>query len=666
MTPEEFYDRFILALTSMKDKYELDSLHDALVLWFAENYLLLDPEDVRERIVKDSHAEGVDAVLIDPSNHDLLFVQARTAETFGNTNSNYGENNVKLTLQGMRFLLRGDYKGKITPSLENLVDEYHDLDHTEDYKTKVLFLTLKKPPISNKFVELFRQDIPQVEVAFWGFQQLFTFYKDTYLPRTDPPPKLVSFRMITKSLAKPSPHESRVFTTRGEELARVYDEYGERIFQQNVRHSLGMRSKSINQQILETAIDAESNNFWYFNNGITMVCTNLSETTAGTVIKLANPQIINGAQTTYALHNAYKSGKLRDGVEVLIKAIQTSDKDFMENVTLYTNSQNAIRLRDLCSNDKIQRVVQKILSESYGYFYERKRGEFNTLYPTVAAKENVFGEHYQYKLLTNENAAQAFLAVYLSKPSQAKTEKARIFARGNGGFYSQVFNESDSLLPEKLLLSWKLLKYVENRKSDYKKQYQLAKELTEGEKNDIYRYDFLLHSEYFIINILADFLRNRGFDIDQQKDHILETVSKVDSCATDIKEDYETIKNELADFMDEIKKGQGYYHNKFFKNERSIGLVRTFFGKKYGFIEPIPFALKKAIMNVKCPVCGKVTTNWMNLAKHFRVLAEPKHIEWIESRGLSYPELIGLKDGKLGKGNLRPLVELLQKEAGEI
>jgi len=282
------------------------------------------------------------------------------------------------------------------------------------------------------------------------------------------------------------------------------------------------------------------------------------------------------------------------------------------------------------------------------------------LYPTPTAKRNEFGENYKDRLITNENAAQAFLAVYLSKPSQAKAGKGLIFQKENGGFYSEIFNEKDSLLPEKLLMSWKLLKYIESQRTVYKKQYAQAEGLAEADRNNIYRYDFLLHSEYFIANILADFVRNRGFDIVQNKEHVLEVISKIDSCSREIEEDYETIKNELSEFIDAAKKEPGYYHNRFFKNDKSIAIMRSSLGKKHNFIAPL--LSKEVMVNVKCRVCGKAVTSWMNLAKHFMALPEPKHLDWIESRGLSYPTLLGLKNGELGKGDLKPLADKLREE----
>jgi len=588
MNKKDFFDRFVRLLENTKEKHELDNLHDALIIWFGENYLFLDPEEIKERIVNDKHAEGIDAVLIDKTNYKLLFIQAKTVESFNNTNHNFSENDIKSTLEGIRFVLRDDYKGKITPELENLVDEYHDLDKTGDYKSAIIFLTLKKEPLNYKFIQNFKNEFPQIEIEFYDFDWLFDFYANEYLTARAAPPEKISFEVLTNLLTKDIPYKSRVFTCKGKELAKIYNDYRERIFQQNVRHSLGLRLRSINKQILGTATDdTRSRDFWYFNNGITIVCKKINESGSRKVINLENAQIINGAQTTYVLYEAYKNGNLKDDVEVLIKAIETNDKEFIENVTLYTNSQNSIRLRDLCSNDEIQLKIQKILLDSYGFFYERKRGEFDSLCPTIVAKRAKLGQNYKEKVIVNEKAAQAFLALYLNKPAQAKNEKGKIFLKDDTGFYDEIFNKNDDTLAEKILLSWKLLKYIERNKEEYKKKYKSAEDLTEDEKGKIYRFDYLLYSEYFILNLFKDFLINMGFDINNKKDDLVKIINNIESNDRQIQKCYETIKNELAKFVDTLKRQPGYYHNKFFKNEKSIGLIRNFFKENYNFIEVI-------------------------------------------------------------------------------
>ena len=69
-------------------------------------------------------------------------------------------------------------------------------------------------------------------------------------------------------------------------------------------------------------------------------------------------------------------------------------------------------------------------------------------------------------------------------------------------------------------------------------------------------------------------------------------------------------------------------------------------------------------MSYECPVCGKRTATAIDMCKHMRSQPFPpeKHIEWIEARGISYPEMLGLKDGKLGKGSYKALAEVVERE----
>ena len=595
MGEKDFFDRFIRLLNRTKDLYNLDNLHDALILWYAENALFLDPEDTIERIITDKHGEGVDAVLFDEINSRLIFVQAKTVDNFDNTKKNLPENDIKKTLEGVRFLIRRDYKGKITPELENLVDEYHDKDRKGIYKTQILFLTLKQKPKEDKFIVSFKKEFENLEVKIIDFMGLKNFFENVYLTRLSEPPKKISLPIKTNILKKDEPYKSRIFTTKAEELARIYSEHKETIFQQNVRYFLGLKSKSINEQIYQTAIkDNTSPLFWYFNNGITMICRRIITPASEKVIYLEHPQIINGAQTTYALYRAYEEGNLKENAEVLLRVIETDDKDLTENITLYTNSQNAIRLRDLCSNDEIQIKIQKIW-KGFKYFYERKRGGFDNKYPTKDEKKNALGDNYKERVISNEKSAQAFLAFYLDKPAHAKSEKKRIFIKDESGFYKDIFNESDGFLPEKLLFAWKLLKLIEEHKQPFKKKYKKLKEMTENEKEKIYKYDFILHSEYFILNLFKDFLKHKGYDIVNNKDKILEVINNLENNEKDtntiMEKFYNQIIETLAEYIEKLRKEPNYYHNKFFKNEKSIALVREYFKEKYPFFEVISWKI---------------------------------------------------------------------------
>lgn len=585
MDDSTFFDRYNNLLQKTKTDFDLDSTHDAFIAWFGENVLKLDPNEIKERIVIDEKAEGIDAILIDEKNFDLIFCQAEIAETLDSTKKHFKESKLKSTLEGVRFLITGDYKGKITPELENLTDEYHEFDKTGDFKTKIFIITLKKETEDKKYIEAYKTSFPNIEIKFFDFEFIKDFYINEYLVSKSPPPGKISFKVMTNILDKTEPYKAMVFSSKAEELAKLYNDYHERIFQQNVRFSLGLKSKSINRQILETAIDAgRSKNFWYFNNGINIVCKEIRPSTSKKIINLIDAQIINGAQTTYSLYEAYKNGKLNDNAEVLIRVVETDDKNFADLVTLYTNSQNAIRLRDLCSNDEIQTKTQKIFKDSYGYFYERKRGELESMYPTNDAKIKSFGKDYDRKIISNENAAQAYLAFYENKPAEAKSAKKRIFLKDEGGFYNLIFNMKDEILTEKFLLSWNLLKYIGNRRKEYLESYKNAPTLDDGERNKIYVYDFILHSEYYILNLFKDFLISNNLDINK-KDDILKIYEMIYCEDGVILKIYKKIIETMKIYISILSKDPTYYHNKFFKNEGSILLLRNHFKTAYNFVD---------------------------------------------------------------------------------
>ena len=104
-----------------------------MLFWYLLYKYDLDPLDLKERIVHDKHAEGIDALVLDARLNSFYFVQAKSVATLEGTTKNLSENDIKTTLSGVTFLLKGDYKGHITPELENFVDEYHDYEKSGDY-----------------------------------------------------------------------------------------------------------------------------------------------------------------------------------------------------------------------------------------------------------------------------------------------------------------------------------------------------------------------------------------------------------------------------------------------------------------------------------------------------------------------------------------------------
>lgn len=220
-----------------------------------------------------------------------------------------------------------------------------------------------------------------------------------------------------------------ICTVKGSEIARLVT--GDRenaIFDLNLRRYYGVEKGRVNPSIAATSSNRnESHRFWFFNNGITIVCDRCQvvDDPDNPHLKLTNMQIVNGCQTSMTLAATAKDGSLQDDVEVLAKIFETNDDKFVGKVVLTTNNQNAINSRDLKANDQVQEDYQLAFSRLFGLRYERKPREFKGL----SREENR-------TVVSNEKVAQAYLAIVKKKPTIARTQKYRIW---EDEWYRQIF-----------------------------------------------------------------------------------------------------------------------------------------------------------------------------------------------------------------------------------
>jgi len=235
----------------------------------------------------------------------------------------------------------------------------------------------------------------------------------------------------------------------GLSLAKLANKYGERLFDKNVRTYKGItnspNSKRVNDEIRHTLIN-EPESFWYGHNGITILCDGDVDIDKSTnAIKLLNPQIVNGCQTTSAIRECF--GECQDGIEdfaVLARIVTLLGDDSCksraaEDIAQRTNRQNAIQDADLRSNDEIQREFEnKLLNTNPSWFYERKRDSWKNL--DKSKKEQFKPMNGVHRIIWRDKYQQAWRA-YIGKPSQAVSNKNGVWERGNP-LYDEVFESS--------------------------------------------------------------------------------------------------------------------------------------------------------------------------------------------------------------------------------
>ena len=145
------------------------------------------------------------------------------------------------------------------------------------------------------------------------------------------------------------------------------------LFQKNVRQSLGV-SNAVNKKIRQTILGDKHSDFFFFHNGITAICNKME--LDGDYLKLFGLSVVNGCQSLTTIHNCSEAVKKHDDDFVLFRFYEIPQRDRADMISINTNSQSAVKPRDLRSNDKRVLTIKKIFEQRYpeGYFIT-KRGE---------------------------------------------------------------------------------------------------------------------------------------------------------------------------------------------------------------------------------------------------------------------------------------------------
>ena len=226
-----------------------------------------------------------------------------------------------------------------------------------------------------------------------------------------------------------------VFTISGKWLKSLYEHYGDSLFSSNYRGFLGISrrgSKRINLGIKNT-IEHEPQNFWAFNNGITILTTGFNEVGEKTILK--GLSIINGAQTTGAIGHSDLSNI--DDILILARIIESPDDETIDKIVEYNNTQNQITTWDKFSKDPEQKRIGKEFV-TLGYEYSFKRGF-----------ENVNQD------LSIEKVAQPSTALH-GNFLEAGSGKNKIFQSKN--LYEDAFKD---IKAKHLLLAYCLVKAID-------------------------------------------------------------------------------------------------------------------------------------------------------------------------------------------------------------
>ncbi len=229
-------------------------------------------------------------------------------------------------------------------------------------------------------------------------------------------------------------------------LSAIYDEFGQRLLESNVRTFLDFRAAT--NRGMRKSLVTEPEHFFAYNNGITVTATAVETKDDGGQVLIAsldNMQIVNGGQTTAAIYfSPREKGGIKgvDGtysyseidlskvyVQMKLTVIEEKEaSDLMKaNIATFANSQNSIQQSDLVSNHpfhlNIETRSRKQLMPvgenglSTKWFYERARGQYSTqLRALTAAKKRRFETEYPKKQVFNKTDMAKYENTWRMKP----------------------------------------------------------------------------------------------------------------------------------------------------------------------------------------------------------------------------------------------------------
>ncbi|MEW6200379.1 MAG: AIPR family protein [bacterium] len=333
----------------------------AFVLLFMRAYLANSENEAYNSLTGDTGDKGIDAILIDGKAKQVHVVQGKFHKSLGK----YSEKrNDVLSFADLGILPWANkesvsaFYSKLSPVVRQKCEELVHAVRRNKYEMRLYYVTTGRcsKTICNEAMERVRQADGPVEISIIDASHIIIIFKD-YMDGVAPAVPTLSLRIASES----SVHtdgiihrfdgqkqiESWVFSMSAKDVGEMYKRAGIRLFARNIRGYLG-KSNEINEAMSKT-INREPQNFWYYNNGVTIVCDEAKCEIHGgqDILRVEKPQVINGQQTTRTLHDSPSN---RAGILVRVIKIprKTGDDDeygyLVSEIVRATNWQNAIKI----------------------------------------------------------------------------------------------------------------------------------------------------------------------------------------------------------------------------------------------------------------------------------------------------------------------------------
>lgn len=431
-----------LQIKEIGEKYPALKDDNLFVLWFLRAYIADDFDEAAKAVTGGVNDKGIDAILIDDRARATYVVQGKYRQQVLEAAEKRADvmmfAELANYLYGETSAFKSFVKG-MDPLTKSKLEEARERAVKRNYHTHLSFVTMGScsEDLAKEAQRRVRTIHPKAYFEVLHGGRVMALLSD-YMGGVAPPVRSLNLPMqhggSLYRFDDDSRIESWVFSMSGEDVASLFDQARDRVFARNIRGFLG--DSTINQH-MRTTLTEEPQQFWYYNNGVTIVCDEAQKTQEGgqELLNVSNPQIINGQQTTRTLHDAFKEAPKAN---VLVKVIKIprdaksakySYETLVSRIVEATNYQNPIKPADLRANDPKQIVIERELRK-LGYQYLRKR-------QTKREAKRAFGSQQRFTVTKEELARAVGACKYESLPRRVGQQK--LFAE----HYEKIFGNED-------------------------------------------------------------------------------------------------------------------------------------------------------------------------------------------------------------------------------
>lgn len=354
-----------------------------------------------------------------------------------------------------------------SPGYGLAVDIKHRFSRVSRYK----FYIVTDMVMSNRIKEIPEaaiDDIP-VEYHIWDIERLQTLQAS----KTGKEDITINLKDFSASgipcleAGSTSEYTAYLCNIPGKILADLYNEYGGRLLEGNVRSFLTVKGK-INKGIRNTILN-EPGMFFAYNNGIAATASDveLEKAATGTfIVKITALQIVNGGQTTVSLATAMlndrdRADELRSIYVPMKLSVVSPEKavNLIPHIAKYANAQNAVSAADFFSNhafhvrmEELSRrlMAPAVMGNQYGtrWYYERARGQYRQeqAHMTKAEKNRFLTRNPKSQMFTKTDLAK-YHEIYRMLPHQVSTGAQKNFLKF-ADWTTKLWEKDDTIFNE--------------------------------------------------------------------------------------------------------------------------------------------------------------------------------------------------------------------------